>query len=242
MRIQRSAAQHHAIPLTITAIILLSGVRLVAQQAAITRIVIEKRPRSLDGEAVATVKATVVVKGKRTVTNKSGRIATHAIEAWTIMGGQGALLLLSPEKKGQQYRVRYYDLHSGKRRALGEVPFAQATFAESEAGSARWAFAVGGMSRGTDSKVKQLVIFAGDQEVIHGELKNASVPRFSGNSFFFQSSGHKQQLKTSDLLGQEAVGHIYAVPDGIFSNGSHPAYIQFRSDGDSIAVTSTGDV
>ena len=226
-----------------TAILLLSCARLMAQQAAITQIVIQKKAGSPDGEAMATVKATVVVKGKKTITDKSGRIATHAVQAWTIMSGQAALLLLSPEKKGQQYRVHYYDLHSGKWRSLGQVPFAQATFSETEAGSAPWAFAIGGIS----SDPKQPVIFAGDQEMIHAELKDASDPRFSGNSFFFQSSGHEQQIKEqqikiSDLLGQEAVGHIYAVPNTLSTNGSQAAYLQFRSNGESITVTSAGEV
>ena len=122
MRIQRwPAKERHGIVMAVVAIILFSCIRLVAQQGTITRIVIQKKPRSADGEAIATVKATVLVKGKRTETEKSGRIATHAVEAWTIMGGQGALLLLSPEKKGQQHRIRYFELHSGKWRALSPV-------------------------------------------------------------------------------------------------------------------------
>jgi len=243
MRIQRwPAKERHGIVMAVVAIILFSCIRLVAQQGTITRIVIQKKPRSADGEAIATVKATVLVKGKRTVTEKSGRIATHAVEAWTIMGGQGALLLLSPEKKGQQHRIRYYELHSGKWRALGEVPFAQATLAESEAGSAQWAFAVCGINAGSDAQGKEPAIFAGDQEVIHAELKNASQPRFSGSSFFFQSSGREQKIEISDLLGREAVDHIYAVPDSNPIRGSGPAYLQFRSNGESIAVTSTGEI
>ena len=241
MRTQRLASKRHTGLLAMTAIILLSCVRLMAQQAAITRIAIEKKPGSADGEAIATVKATVTVKGKRSITNKSGRIATHAVQAWTIMSGQGALLLLSPQKKGQQYRIHYYELHSGKWRSLGQVPFAQATLAEAEVGSAPWAFAIAGVDPETHA-LKQPVIFAGDQEMIHAELKNASAPRFSGNLFFFQSSGHEQQLKISDLLGKEAVGHIYAVPNSLSRNDSHPAYLQFRSSGESITVTAAGEV
>jgi len=242
MRTQRLASKRHTGLLAMTAIILLSCARLMAQQAAITRIAIEKKPGSADGEAIATVKATVIVKGKRSITNKSGRIATHAVQAWTIMSGQGALLLLSPQKKGQQYRIHYYELHSGKWRSLGQVPFAQATLAEAEVGSAPWAFAIEGIDPGTRVSLKQPVIFAGDQEMIHAELKNASAPRFSGNSLFFQSSGHEQQLKISDLLGREAVAHIYAVPDTLSTGGSPPAYLQFRSNGESITVTAAGEV
>ena len=243
MRIQRwSTKERLGIVMAVVAIILFSCVRLMAQQGTITRIVIEKKPRSVDGEAIATVKATALVKGKRTVTDKSGRIATHAVEAWTIMGGQGALLLLSPEKKGQRHRIRYYELHSGKWRALGEVPFAHATFAESEVGSAHWAFAICGINAGSYSQGNEPAIFAGDQEVIHTELTNASAPRFSGSTFFFQSSGREQQIEISDLLGQEAVGHIYAVPGSNSTAGSRPAYLQFRSNGESIAVTSTGEI
>jgi hypothetical protein len=50
MRIQRwPAKERHGIVMAVVAIILFSCIRLVAQQGTITRIVIQKKPRSADG-------------------------------------------------------------------------------------------------------------------------------------------------------------------------------------------------
>jgi hypothetical protein len=91
-------------------------------------------------------------QGKTTETEKTGRIASHALQAWTIMGGQGALFLLSPQKKGEQHRVRYYELDAGKGHFLGHVPFAEAKMAESTDLKCPWAFAVAGNDPPTDAR------------------------------------------------------------------------------------------
>jgi hypothetical protein len=72
---------------------------LHAQQSSIVKLTVEKKPGALDGRAMATVKGPAKVKGKVVITEKTGRIATQAIQAWIVLDGQGALLLLSPEKK-----------------------------------------------------------------------------------------------------------------------------------------------
>src|ERR1700753_1840647 len=72
--------------------------------STITDVAVVKKPGHVDGDATATVKGPTTVKGKTTVTEKKGRIASHALQVWRIMDGQGALLLLSPEKKGEQNR------------------------------------------------------------------------------------------------------------------------------------------
>jgi hypothetical protein len=82
------------------AILALAGFRLEAQSAVIVKLVIVKKPGAPDGKAMATVKALINVKGKANMGEKTGHIATHARQAWIILHGQGALLLLSPQKKG----------------------------------------------------------------------------------------------------------------------------------------------
>ena len=82
------------------------------------------------------------------------------------MDGQGALLLLSPERKDQPYRLRYYQLDAGKGRLLGHVPFAEATIAEWKGPNGAWAFAIAG----TDPATRQSLIFAGDAEAIHARI------------------------------------------------------------------------
>jgi hypothetical protein len=152
---------------------------------------------------------------------------------------QGALLLLSPEKKGGQYQLRYYQLDEGKGRLLGDVPFAQATKTESQAPGAPWAFALAG----PDPSTGQSVIIAGDTQAIHARLPGASDPHFSAVTLGFQSAGGQsagepRTLKIPVLLGQETIGYIYAprTPD------QRVAYLQFFPDGNSLTTTSDGKV
>ncbi len=237
MRTQRSAAmvdQAVFIAMAILAILAFAGFRLEAQSAVMVKLVIVRKPGVPDGNAMATVRAPIHVKGKVTVREKTGHIAIHALQAWIIMNGQGALLLLSPEKKGGQYQLRYYQLDEGKGRMLGDVPFAQATMEESRATDAPWAFALSG----TDSSTTQPVIVAGDTQAIHAQLPAASDPHFSADTLSFQSAGETRTLKVPALLGQETLGHIYAprTPD------ARVAYLQFLPDGDSLTTTSNGEV
>lgn len=205
MRTQRSASiVDHAVSMAVAilAILALAGFRLEAQSAAMVKLVIVKKPGAADGNAMATVKAPINVKGKVTLREKTGRIATHARQAWIIMNGQGALLLLSPEKKGGPYQLRYYQLDEGKGRSLGEVPFAQATLEESQAASAPWAFALSG----TDSSTTQPVIVAGDSQAIHARLPNASDPHFCADALCFRSVGGQSAAEPGTLTIQQLLG------------------------------------
>ena len=101
------------------ALLFSSSLHLAAQSFLITKLTIEKKPGQSDGLAMA-------VAGKRT-----GRIASHALNGWIDLGGSGAVLLLSPEKKNGPYRLRYYQADEGKGRLLGYVPFREAELVES---------------------------------------------------------------------------------------------------------------
>lgn len=193
-----------------------------AQQAnRITSLTVVKKPGETDGRAMATVKG------------KTGSIAAHAVQAWTIMDGQGALFLMSPQKKGEQYRLRFYELDAGKGRFLGHVPFVEATMTESK-GDEPWAFAVSGV----DPATKHKIVFAGDTEAIHFRMDGASEPHFSGDSLSFALPGGAKTIKTATLLGREVVGQIYAPSSG----DSQGMYLQFLPNGDSIATTPSGAV
>jgi LssY C-terminus len=237
MRKQRSAAMIDRpvfIGMTILAILAFAGFRLEAQSASIVKLVVQKKPGAPDGMAMATVKAPVTVKGKTTVREKTGHIALHARQAWIIMNGQGALLLLSPEKKGGQNQLRYYQLDEGKGRMLGDVPFSQAAMEESPAADGPWAFALSGI----DPSTQQPVIVAGDTQAIHALLPNASAPHFSGETLSFQSAGAAKTLQVSVLLGQETLGRVYApsTPD------ARAAYLEFLPDGGSLTTNANGEV
>jgi hypothetical protein len=89
-----------AILMLIVAAVLPVTISLQAQQTSIVKLIVEKKPGASEGRAMATVRGPFKVKGKVVISEKTGRIATHAVQAWIIMDGEGALLLLTPEKKG----------------------------------------------------------------------------------------------------------------------------------------------
>jgi len=75
--------------------------------------------------------AQMVVKGKMR------KITAHAVQAWPVRDGQGALILVV-ETKGsgpKQYLLRYYDLDTGRRRVLGAVPMRSGAVEESKGGT-----------------------------------------------------------------------------------------------------------
>ena len=132
---------------------------LMAQQSKITQLHVVTKDGRADGKAIATVFGPIKRKGKIVQAEKSGSIASHVVQAWSIMDGQGALLLQSPEKQGGLYRLRYYQLDEGKGRLLGLVPFSKATLVESTE-TKRWAFAISGAEPSTSEPV----IFAGVEQ------------------------------------------------------------------------------
>jgi hypothetical protein len=186
----------------------------------IRSITVEKKPGKTDGRAMATVNG------------KTGSIAAHALQAWTIQQGQGALLLLSPLKKNQAYRVRYYELDAGKGRLLGEVPFAQAKMVESTHGA--WAFTISGI----DPASKEPVIFAGDTQAIHARIDHASEPVFNPGSLSFTTPNGAHGIDLQVLLGWDVRGAILA-PSAADAKAT---YLEFLPDGNSLMINRAGKV
>jgi hypothetical protein len=208
--------------LFVAAILVLPALLSEAQTATLVKVEV------VDGKAMATVRGPAKVKGKLTVTEKNGRIASHALQAWIVQNGQGALLLLSPEKKGGQPTLRYYEADAAKSRPLGELPFSQAAMTETTTSAGSWAFALSGM----DPSAGQPAIYAGDTQALHARLAAASDPHFSPDALSFQSSGKPSSLAISRLMGQEAWGQLYAPR----TPSPHAEYLQFLPDGTSIVT------
>ena len=200
--------------------------------STITSVTVVKKPGQSYGRAMATVKGSTTLKGKAVVAEKTASIASHVLESWTIMGGQGALLIKAPAKRGEQLRLRYYNLDAGKGRFLGQVPFSKATMAESNNAKEPWAFACSGI----DPSTKRSVIVAGDTEAIHARIDDGSMPRFAGDSLLFQSPSGPKTLKITALLGQETAGKIYAPAIG----NSQATYLQFLPNGDAVTTDPAG--
>ncbi len=218
-----------------TAAVLLVSISLHAQQTSIVKLVVEKKPGASEGQAMATVKGPMKVKGKVIIGEKKGRIAAKAVQAWIIMEGQGALLLLSPEKKDQPYRLRYYQLDAGKGRLLGRVPFAEGSIAEWKGPNGSWAFAIAG----ADPATKRPLIFAGDTEAIHARIDEGSQPKFSADSLSFQTTAGPKTVDMATLMGLDYQNAIYAPSEQ--ANGK-VAYLEFLPNGDALTIDSDGQV
>jgi hypothetical protein len=206
--------------------LLMTAVHCKAQEPRITKLAVTKKDGKVDGKAVATVLGPTKVKGKVLVQEKTGSIASHVLQAWPIMNGHGALLLLSPAKAGEQNRLRYYQTEEGKSRSLGLVGFSDATLVESTEPSP-WAFAL----TGVDPSTKQPMIVAGDVLAIHSRLLNASEPQFSGEFFSFHSQAENKKIATATLMGWQVSAKIYSVSG---------KYLQFFPNGTSITTTAQG--
>ncbi len=204
-----------------------------SQQTTITSLRVEKKSNAAHGRAMATVTGQTNVKGKLVATEKTGRIANHAVQAWTILNGHGALLLLAPQKKDELYRVRYYAADAGKGRTLGMVPFAQAKLVESNRAGQPWAFAI----TGVDPRKKLPLTFAGNMDALHARIEGASDPRFTDTTLMFQTASAEKAVRISTLMGQDVQGMILAP-----SNTPHGQvqYLQFLSNGSSLTFFANG--
>src|SRR6202012_985791 len=150
-------------------------------------IVVVRRPGREDGEAQMTVKG------------KVRKISPHAVAAFRVRGGQGALIIGLEPAKGKiakSYVLHYYDLDSGSRRLLGTFPFNAATLAETDLTGDSWAFAISG----TAVTVKPVII-AGDEKGIPGLLMNATAPSISHGILAYQRDGQHHDASLDVLLG-----------------------------------------
>jgi hypothetical protein len=193
-----------------------------AQDAEIT---IARKPGQEDGQA------------QRLVKGKVQKVAPHAVAAWTVRGGEAALIIVLKPAKGhepRQYQLRYYDLNSGRRRYLGNVPFSAATIKETGNKGEGWAFALTGNDRGTSKPVTVV----GDEEAIPGLLPEASSPVFHESSLTFEENGGQKNLSLGVLLGTD-LDHIYVPPQ---NQQSAPKYIQVFPDGTTIVEAQDGKV
>jgi opacity protein-like surface antigen len=186
-------------------------------------ITIVRKPGQEDGEA------------QMTVNGKVRRIAPHAVEAFKVRGGEGALILIMEPAKGtnaKQYLLRYYDLETGRRRVLGALPMSAVTLTESEAKGEVWAFALSG----TDLQTHQPLIAVGDDQAIPGRLPGAESPALHNDVLSYTLGGETREARLGVLLGT-AKGDIYAPPVG---PQTAPKLLQVFPNGAAMALTTNG--
>src|SRR5215469_7698881 len=188
-------------------------------------ITIARKPGMEDGEAQ-------IVEN-----DKVKKISPHAVEAWLVRGGDGALVIVLVPAKGalpKKYMLRYYDLYSGRRSVLGQVPLKTGMLTETTATDEGWAFALSG----TDARTHEAVTLVGDDQAIPGLLSGATSPSFQNGTMSYAEAGEEKSVRLGVLLGTE-LGAIYAPPQG---RQTAPKFVQVFPNGSAMAMTADGAV
>ena len=195
-----------------------------AEAATSSDITIVRKPGEEAGEA------------EMTANGKVRKIAPHAVEAWKVRDGAGALVLVvvpAKEHTLKQYMLRYYDLDSGRRRDVGDVPMSKASLKETEDKEESWAFALSG----TDLKTNAPVVIVGDEQAVPGVIEGAAQPEFEGDSLGYQTaSGEKRQAQVGILLGT-SLREIYAPANG---GPAAPQLLQVFPDESALQIMADG--
>jgi hypothetical protein len=189
----------------------------VAQEPILRDIHVDKKSGQLAGAALATVDG------------KVWRISQHAVQAWPVMEGQNALVLVS--EKGE-YLLRFYEGATRKRRDLGAVPFASAELREWKQSDGSWAFVLSG------SDGNEPLILVADVNGIHARLRGAIVSKLESETFLYKNShtGEPRTIPLQALLATDLVG-IYEARE---AGAEKPHYVQFLRDGTSVLVEPDG--
>ncbi len=188
-----------------------------AQQPAFPGLRVQKKPGQNVGVAVVTID------------RKQKRLAQHALEAWPIMDGQNALILVLNDKKKerQEYHLRFYEGTTRKWRDLGLVPFSTAELKQARQSDGSWAFVLSGAAGG-----KPAIVVAGLNGV-HGLLEGATAPAFHTDSLTFSGSVGTKTLPIKSLLATDMTAIYEARKPG--SDQMH--CLQFLRDGTALLAT-----
>ncbi|MEO6910050.1 MAG: LssY C-terminal domain-containing protein, partial [Edaphobacter sp.] len=196
------------------------AIAVASVPAAPVIVTIVRAPGHQDGEAQMTVKG------------KTSKITKHAMQAWPVRDGQGALVLIVEKK---HYILRYYDLDSGRRRNLGIVPFSHASLQETRLSGEGWAFALTGKDPVTD----QPLTLVGSTDAMPGVLPGASSPAFTKDaSLTCTTATGKQTVKIAALLGTN-LDDIYTPPQ---DSSTSPMYLQVFPNGTAMTVARDGAI
>lgn len=196
--------------------------KAVETTSPITTITIVRKDGHQDGVAQMTGSS-----GK----GKPRSITKHAMQAWPVRDGQGALILIVEKN---HYLLRYYDLDSGRRRNLGTVPFGHASLQETRLPNEGWAFALSG----TDASTGQPMTLVGSTDAMPGVLPGDSSPTFVGDSLICSTPEGKRTIKVVSLLGTN-LGNIYTPPQ---TSAASPKYVQVFPNGSAMTVDHDGTV
>ena len=188
----------------------------VQQPPSFKDVHVDKKPGQSTGQALVTING------------KVRRIATNALQAWPIVNAQDALVLwLDTKASPDQYRLRFVEGATRKRRELGAVPFSSAKLIEQQH-DGHWMFAFAGK----DSTSPVLIV--ADTEAIHGEIRGAADPTFESSALAYKdaASGESRRMPLDAILGADMRG-IHRYRDSQF--------LQFNQDGTAVLEERTGE-
>jgi opacity protein-like surface antigen len=180
----------------------------------------KKQGESL-GEAV------IVVNGK------PRRLAKDVYQAWPVMHGANALILIRQKDDPRgECQLRYVEGDNLKRRDLGTVPFTNAELKEEALPDDRMAFVLSGHSGSG-----QTVIIA-DRNTVHAEIVNVKSLEVQPDKLSYQPAdgGEIKSISLQTLIGSDLRG-IYEVKP---PTADRIRYAQFDRDGTSFLLDEGG--
>ncbi len=195
---------------------------VIAQEHPFSDLRVKKKPGQQTGQALVTVGG------------KARRISQHALEAWPVMNGQNALILvLSSEKphKGE-YRLLFYEGEARKHRDLGSTPFTSAELLQQKQNNGEWAFVLNGRAGNRPD------IIVADLDGIHGRIDAADSPKLEAAALRYKDirTGQTKAIPLRSLLATDMTGIYEIKPTG--AGGSQ--YVQFLRDRNAVLSSRNG--
>jgi hypothetical protein len=182
---------------------------------------IEKKPGATTGSA------RILVNGKSKI------LARNAVEAWPVMDGANALVVVvAKNKKGEsEFHVRFYEGRSRKYRDLGTMPYEATQLIQGKQSDGKWVFALTGTYLG-----KPTISLTG-MNGINGVLRDASEPKLHDDSLtFLDANGNPKTLPIAPLVA----GDMTAIYEAPAPDSSQIKYVQFLRTGTVILTTPDG--
>jgi hypothetical protein len=180
---------------------------------------VEKKPGARTGSA------RIMLKGKSKI------LARNALQAWQIMDGENALVLVAVNKHGvEKYRLHLYEGRTRRYRDLGVLPlFTVENLVEAKQNDGSWAVALSGTLEG-----KPAIVISG-LDGVQGLLPGAGSPKLQEDSMsFVDGSGQARTIPVKALIGSDMTG-IYERPASL-ANSNKVRHLQFLRNGTALLM------
>lgn len=180
-----------------------------AQQPTATSVVIEKKPGQTFGRALAQINSKP----------KPQLVTRRAMDAWLADQSHSIVVLAPPEKDHSAPQLRIFDLDSGERHTLGDLPLENPSFVEIQQGDTPSVFLLQGTQNGKPA------VYLADTSAVHTRLIGARQASITGDSLHYvpAQGGTEQHLPLRMALGADLFHRIFQVggktlqllPDGM---------------------------